>query len=250
MNTYLQKILDRQLAGNQEKPVGPATFKTVAPLDVALIFDTTGSMYQYLEEVRQKLGRLAAEIPAALPNARIGVVAFGDYDDPYVTKVLPLTGDFQQVRAFIGAVEKTDGGDAPEAVEAALREANQLDWRLGSTRVIVLVGDAPPHGVDDPMLQFDYQEETHALAQQGIRIYATQCGADPSTEATFRWMASQTKGMYLPLANIADIVDLLIGICMKAVGSLGDYQQKLSSQKPLTDSQKRVFKLLTSGHNE
>lgn len=223
-------------------------------LDVAFVFDTTGSMYQYLEEVRRQLTRVAIEVNNSISNVQMGVVAFGDYCDAnttYVTKVLNLTFDFDKVRTFIQHVEKTEGGDAPEAVEEALFEVNRLNWRSGSNRAIVLVSDAPPHGVVDSasncIYGHNYKTETNALRQQMIKIYAIQCGDDSSTEKIFRWLASQTDGVYLNLENIADLVDLLIGICMKEMGLLENYTQKLKSDRILTDSKARLLKQLGSG---
>lgn len=220
-------------------------------LDVAFVFDTTGSMYPYLEQVRGELTRLASEVSKAIPHVRIGVIAFGDYCDEdltYLTKVLDLTPDFNQVQTFVAQVEQTSGGDTPEAVEEALFEANRLNWRIGSTRAIVLVGDAPPHGVIDVVANclygHHYKTEGNALAQKGIKIYPTQCGKNSAAEQAFRWLASQTGGSYLNLENIADLVDLLIGICLKEVGLLESYTQKLQADNLLTGSKARLLKQL------
>src|SRR5258708_5351350 len=110
-------------------------------------------MYGYLEEVRRELSRLATEIPESAPDAHMSVIAYGDYGDCYVTKVLDLTHDFDAVKGFVTSVEATGGGDFPEAVEEALNQANTLNWRNGSTRALILIGDAPPHGVVDAMRQ-------------------------------------------------------------------------------------------------
>ena len=112
-----------------------------------------------------------------LPNARVGVIAYGDYGDDYVTKVLDLTDNFNAVKDFVRSVEKTDGGDFPEAVEEALYRANQLNWRIGSSRAVVLVGDAPPHGVEDSMRQYDYKAEANALGDRRVSEFTRQNAA-------------------------------------------------------------------------
>lgn len=254
MSEFLQKIWDKQLARKDEKPSASNKFQTTTALDVVLMFDTTPSMYEFLEEVRRELSRLASEIHHSVPNVRMGVIAYGDYDsDIYVTEVLDLTDNFKAVTKFVGSVRpQTTGRDWPEAVEEALNQANQLNWRIGSSRAVVLVGDAPPHGVEesDPIRTYDYKVEANALGKKGVKIYATQCGTYPSTEPVFRWMAAQTKGTYLKLENIQDLVDLLIGICMKEVGLLGAYMEKLAASKSLTDSKVKVFKQLTGASND
>ncbi|MDJ0730427.1 MAG: hypothetical protein QNJ33_10605 [Crocosphaera sp.] len=67
-------------------------------LDVTLTFDITGSMYSYLEKVRQELNYLSQEIKQAISQSKIGVIAYGDYCDAqttYVTKVLNLSDNYQ-----------------------------------------------------------------------------------------------------------------------------------------------------------
>lgn len=251
-NEVIERIKNRRASA--EYSGESYSHKSDIYLDVAFVFDTTGSMYQYLEEVRRQLTRVAVEVHNFISNVQMGVIAFGDYCDAnttYVTKVLDLTFDFDIVRTFIQHVEKTEGGDAPEAVEEALFEVNRLNWRVGSNRAIVLVSDAPPHGVVDSasncIYGHNYKTETNALRKQMIKIYAIQCGDDSSTEQIFRWFAGQTDGVYLNLENIADLVDLLIGICMKEMGLLENYTQKLKSDRILTDSKARLLKQLGSG---
>jgi hypothetical protein len=41
------------------------------------------------------------------------------------------------------------GGDGPEAVTAALGEALDMDWRPHAAKMVVLIADAPPHGIGE-----------------------------------------------------------------------------------------------------
>lgn len=41
------------------------------------------------------------------------------------------------------------GGDGPEAVTAALHATLSLNWRPEATKMVVLVADAPPHGIGE-----------------------------------------------------------------------------------------------------
>ncbi len=40
------------------------------------------------------------------------------------------------------------GGDGPEAVADGLHDVLKLSWRAESTKICVLISDAPPHGLD------------------------------------------------------------------------------------------------------
>lgn len=148
----LSRLLGGSIGGGNQLP---SRQQSAQKLDLAIMFDTTGSMYSYLECVRRKLANLAKEVFDAVPDTRVGVMAYGDYcdaDSTYVTKVKDLTDDISSVKHFVEFVEPTGGGDTPEAVEEALYEANQLSWRVGSHRAAVLIGDAPPHGITDSRL--------------------------------------------------------------------------------------------------
>lgn len=41
------------------------------------------------------------------------------------------------------------GGDGPEAQTAALAEALNMEWREGAAKMVVLITDAPPHGIGE-----------------------------------------------------------------------------------------------------
>lgn len=224
------------------------------PLDVVFIFDTTGSMYRYLEDVRRQLSHLTEQIARRIPGVRIGVIAFGDHCDErktYLVKVCPLTDNWQKIGDWIWDVESTYGGDEPEALEDALYEANLLNWNLNTARAIVLVGDAPAHGVSDSKNacpnQRDWEAETRSLAQKAIHVYTVQCGGKEDTTRCFAQIAEQTQGVHLPLREAQDLVDLLIGVCMKEVGQLEEFEEQLAAIAALTDSKEKLFAALMSG---
>ena len=221
-------------------------------LDLALLFDTTGSMFPYLTQVRNKLSALADEIYRAVPKTRIAVVAFGDYCDvgtTYVTKTVGLTGDIRAVASFINGVEPTGGGDEPEAVEEALFEANQLQWNIGSRRAVVLVGDAPPHGViDSPSAcqnGHSFKNEASQLGQKGVSVFTVQCADSEATTRAFRQIADLTGGKHLSLNTIDDLIELLVAICMRQVGLLDVYKEDLRKQGRLSVSKQKLLSELS-----
>ena len=58
-------------------------------VDVAFSFDTTGSMYACLGEVRRKLQETITRLKRDIPGIRLATIAHGDYCDAsssYVTK--------------------------------------------------------------------------------------------------------------------------------------------------------------------
>ena len=117
-------------------------------VEVVFSFDTTGSMYPCLTQVRRNIKNTVTRLSEEIPGIRIGIIAHGDYCDagrPYVTKHLNLTSDADAICRFVEQVEPTGGGDSPECYELVLREAQTLSWTAGASKVFVLIGDDVPH---------------------------------------------------------------------------------------------------------
>ncbi len=83
------------------------------------------------------------------------------------------------------------GGDAPEAVCCGLREALNFDYRKQSTKVVVLIADAPPHGLggcadgfpNGCPLGHDPLAVAQQMAERGITVYTV--GAEPALGKNF-----------------------------------------------------------------
>jgi hypothetical protein len=114
-------------------------------IDIVLCLDTTGSMRKYIDSLRLKLIPMLNEIIDSYPSYRIGLVLFKDYNEEYLTRVIPFTNDFTRFQRELNSVRAGGGGDIPEAVYEALYDgAEKFPWEAES-RIMILVGDAPPH---------------------------------------------------------------------------------------------------------
>ena len=114
-------------------------------VDIVICFDTTESMKPYMDEVRSSLVPMLRDITAEYTEFRIGLVLFKDYYDEYLNRVIPFTTDFALFQRNLDAIRARGGGDIPEAVYEALYEgAIQFPW-AAERRLMILVGDAPPH---------------------------------------------------------------------------------------------------------
>ncbi|MBN2491737.1 MAG: FHA domain-containing protein [Planctomycetes bacterium] len=122
-------------------------------LDVAIVFDSTGSMQGIIDQVRAQIHRMNLYISALVPgNYRLAMATYRDRGDDYVVRVEPLTHDFYQILIFIESVHAAGGGDIPEAVHEGLQAATRkLRWRKNAHKVVLLFGDAPPHDRDLPV---------------------------------------------------------------------------------------------------
>jgi len=143
---------------------GIASAKTAIPteqpkrIQVAFVLDTTGSMSGLLEGAKRKIWSIANNLKDLEPSPEIefALIGYRDKGDSYITKTYQMTGDLQDIYGKLIAFQAGGGGDTPESVNQALREAiYDIDWSNDNDvfRVAFLVGDAPPH--------MDYQEDQY-----------------------------------------------------------------------------------------
>jgi len=171
-------------------------------VDVAFVLDTTGSMGPLIEGAKRKIWSIATAIVDANPNAdiRMGLVAYRDIGDEYVTSVFKLTTDIQDIYANLLELKARGGGDWPESVNEALHIAvTKLEWTKGSQhcRIIFLVGDAPPHM--DYAQDTKYPEVLRIARDRDIIVNAVQAGAARDTERVWREIAQRGEGRYIPI---------------------------------------------------
>lgn len=180
--------------------LSPAVAKPT--VEVAFILDTTGSMGGLLEGAKRKIWSIATSVVDTNPGAdiRIGLVAYRDIGDEYVTRTFDLTTDIQDIYANLLELKARGGGDWPESVNEALDVAvNKLQWTKGSDakRSVFLVGDAPPH--------MDYAQDTKypktlAVAKQrDIVVNAVLAGGARDTERVWQDIAQLGDGRFIPI---------------------------------------------------
>jgi hypothetical protein len=104
------------------------------------------------------------------------------------------------VNAFQGvlnALQAAAGGDEPEAMNEALHEAvHHISWRGDqTTRLVVLVADAPPH-MDYGGPQYD--DDMMAALGKGIKVMSVGAsGLNKQGEYIQRQMAQYTGGRFI-----------------------------------------------------
>jgi len=120
-----------------------------AGVDLVFVIDTTSSMQPFLDQARTAADALVTTLSTLIGDLRVGVVAYRDGGDAYATKTLPLSADRYAILNFLWTLRAEGGGDVPEAIAAGLADAVSLaQWRRETHRVIVVIGDAPPHERD------------------------------------------------------------------------------------------------------
>ena len=186
----------------------------MAYVEVMFSFDTTGSMYPCLTQVRKKVKTSVKRLFKDLPGIKIGVIAHGDYCDSkiYVTKHQALSAKPEPIVKFVEKVKPTYGGDYPEAYELVLHEARKLDWTPHAKKILVMIGDAIPHGPKQNPKKLDWKKEAKALGKDGVRIYAVQALGRKDATSFYKGMAKLSGGSHLALDQFSSITDLIMAI--------------------------------------
>ncbi|CAH1800252.1 unnamed protein product [Owenia fusiformis] len=209
------------------------------PIEIVFTFDTTGSMYPALGQVRSNVQNMIKRLNKEIPGIRIAIIAHGDYQDkghPYCTCHLDFTGDEKKLCNFVKTVKSTCGYDADECYELVLHEARtELSWTPGTQRSLVMIGDCNPHepnyGLNKKKL--DWRKEAKALGEMGVRIYGCQALNYGAATNFYRTIAKLTGGYHLNLDQFAAIQDFMMAICFNERGmdQLQAYEAEVKGRK-------------------
>jgi hypothetical protein len=170
-------------------------------IDVVFAVDTTGSMRELIDGAKRTVWSIATHIRKSDPDAdlRIGLVAYKDLNEAYVTKPFALTTDLDAVYGELSTYRAEGGGDTPEDVDAALDDAlHRMQWRSSAKKLVFLVGDAPPASRGE-VPTFDVSAKE--AGERGIIINTIRCGGREDTADTFSRIASLAKGEFSSIAQ-------------------------------------------------
>lgn len=181
---------------------------TESKVEIAFVVDATGSMGDELEYLKTELLDVIARAKAATPSMVLGTSAlfYRDKGDAYVTRRSGFSNNISTTLNFIKDQEASGGGDTPEAVHTAMREAvDELQWsNKARARILFLLLDAPPHYESDIVKSL--QATVLKASQKGIKIIPiVASGIDKETEFLMRMFAITTNGTYVFITNDSGI---------------------------------------------
>src|SRR4029453_11782888 len=79
-------------------------------LDVVLVIDATDSMQFVIDTVKARLLKLITSLRAMVPTSRIGIVAYRDKGDEFVTKWVDLSFSTGKLQDFLTNLQAGGGG--------------------------------------------------------------------------------------------------------------------------------------------
>ena len=173
-------------------------------LEMVFVLDTTGSMGGLIEGAKERIWGIINEVmqKPSKPRVRVGLVAYRDNGDEYVTKILPLTEDLDKAYTTLMDYRAGGGGDTPENVRKALaegvRSSGWSDTKPNLAQIVFLVGDAPPQ---DYAQEPDVLVTTAEAVRKNMIVNTIQCGNLDGTREIWQTIARRGEGKYFAIAQ-------------------------------------------------
>jgi hypothetical protein len=226
-----QSAFAKSIAINNQTTQEPTidTIKQIASqhpkIEVVFVLDTTGSMSGLIQAAKEKIWSIASTLATGqgtaqesehlseysseqnAPEIKMGLVAYRDHGDTYITKTTPLSTDLDSMYSTLMDFKARGGGDGPESVNKGLYDAvHKMLWSQDDDtyKVVFLIGDAPAH--------MDYQDDvkyptTIAKAlKKGIVINAIQSGKNRRTTTNWQQIATLGQGDFFQVDNNGNAV--------------------------------------------
>jgi hypothetical protein len=187
----------------------PEAKKPKPKIEVVFCLDTTGSMGGLIQGAKDKIWSISNQIAGGkpTPDLKIGLVAYRDRGDAYITQITDLTDDLDAIHGKLREFQAQGGGDGPESVNQALDDSvNKIKWSTDkkTLRILFLVGDAPPHM--DYADDVKYPATCKRACEKGIIINTIQCGGDPECQKHWKEVCKLAEGSYAQIAQTGGVV--------------------------------------------
>lgn len=198
-----------------QKPLG----QPEGSLDVIFAIDVTASMSDDIDSVKAAASSIVGSIAAKDPGFRVALIAYRDWDDSEGFAMFhdfAFSSDRGTIVGNINGLSVGGGDDTPEAVfEVLMRAIDSRSvggWRPNVSKIVILMGDAPPH---DPSRD-GYTSAIVAKAAEDadpVVIQAVVVGNegvfDPDAVASFQALADLTKGQLFKAEDAGKVVEAL-----------------------------------------
>eukprot|EP01084_Bolivina_argentea_P130509 230379_1 len=225
-------------------------------IDIVFILDCTGSMSPYIESARDNIVAIANKIESECKNCdpSFALVLYRDIpksfdiNNPqdningFITEIFQFTSIPLEIELKLHSVDALGGGDQPECLTSALYSClHQLNWNKDSIKIMIIITDAPPHGLESKVHD-DYPNgdlNTFIIDKEGnidqetkylnildiiklIRnklkasIYSVVCEPNISCDFDFAhdfysYISETTNGKFLPLSSATLLPDVIVG---------------------------------------
>lgn len=209
------------------------TNQYTSPHDTAILIDSTGSMSGLIARYKAEALRLAKKTLEA--GGRVALYDYRDLSDGYepVERCNFETCDLESFKNGLDVIQADGGGDTPESLlSASLYVMKQLNWKLGSTKSLVILTDAGYHSPDlDGTTFYDVQKLSKQIDPVNFYIIT------PEVEA-YQALADATGGA---VASSVDDLSVLTDEIMERYDSLPRVEEEFEDETYDNDLPKIVI---------
>lgn len=218
-------------------------------IDLCFSFDTTGSMFTCLTQVRRSIEKTVGYLFDRISDLRVGIIAHGDHcDGKKIVTILDLTNNKEAIQKFVREVPATDGGDSDEAYEFVLNRARTMNWTAGKNKAFVMIADCNPHKVGYRYGSYtndlDWKNEVSLLVEAGITVIPVQALGNSFANAFYDGMAKIAGTQKLELEQFSDINDIIMALCMHRAGKSIEFEEMLEKRGNVSYSVMKVVDVL------
>ena len=256
-DVYLSKGQTQSVQIDVTVPAGGAH-----AIDVGFIIDQSGSYEDDITTLQTRAQDIVNSLRARTDiDVQFGLAGFadfpqGDYGDAGDIEYRlyqNITGDSDALIAAIDKLNKPlmNGADYPESqYEALFRAAQEIGWRDGTLRILLLATDADFHDSDtDPSYPGTGRRAVLAtLEEENVIVIGLQSGDEGDAEDRLQELAEATGGSVLSLdAASSQIVDAIVRGLDAALADVDVRLDVLAGQSWLTGISPTVHEGVDAG---
>ena len=216
-------------------------------LDLCFVMDATGSMRAHIEATRKNLQAFARRLTAhpMRPDMAYALVLYRDHadaDKSFVTQCIPFSSYLADLQLALDETRaQGGGGDGAEAVADGLFDAcYQLRWRENAHKVILLAGDAPPHGKGAKHDSYPHGcpcgHAPETLARKaharGITIFSLGIGDNAHMAQSFQEIARSGGGQFVFINSAETLIDQVLALLLSEVGKMDIDDRVFAAYRP------------------
>ena len=180
-------------------------------LELCVVLDDTGSMGPVIGAAKAGAVGLVKRLQTIVPKFRAGLVTYKD--QPYLA--ITLTHNGAALEKAFRKIAASGGGDYEEGVDKGVRMAlkqERLGWSRAGQRVLVVVGDAPPHERDvGGLLSSIRRAREDELYDFPVIVHTIS--TRPGGVEHFGKIAAAGGGQHVTLNQVGRIVEELVILC-------------------------------------
>ena len=212
------------------------------PIDVIVVFDTTGSMGSSITAMRNNAIATIKRLKEHSEDVRLAITTFRDLkeksDLPHF-KVKAFTSDLESAFAFLNDLTADGGGDQAEDQLEGISRGLELWEKEGNTpdripnKIIIVITDAPAHAPDSKGNTYKSIAE-RAFKVDPAHIYPIVIGSDAGALATAKELAESTGGKVLQTAKGEDAAAAVLEAISTAESTYGGEAAPAKATSTLT----------------